>query len=299
VNEQHELDDLAAKLRAVGLRGTPLDILERGNPDEIGTMQQVVAPLLGRYRSHDAFAQTHLAVFADRWPAESAVVFAFRALLRRSVSQRHKEAIAGSLHRYVVDETYFVVVKALLVGADTGERLRFHLVSLLRHFAATEHAREAADLVVEAMSRNPYSILDVGSSTLLRLRAFDRRAEVRQILETSEVHPEVRRAVERRLDSMERAAAKTAQDRNGARLAVAPKRPVTGPAAPKRAGSASSTKLRTTKSTTPNAAPTRPARGSKAPTEKKSTVKKPARANTKGTISPRPPPRSPARTPDR
>ena len=287
MNEQQELDDLARRLRAAGLRGMPLDILERGDPDEIDAMQEVVAPLLGRYRSHDAFAQLDLALFADRWPAKSAVEAGFRALQAGNLSDRQASDIACNLADFEIDEKYFVLVRTLLVDGDSGHDFRFQLVRLLAQFARTPHAREAADLVVAQMRREPYSFLDVGSSTLLRLRAFDRRADVRQILETSVVHAEVRRTVERRLDSMERAAAKAAKARPRAR----PETPT--PRRASRSSSSATSRPRASKDPSPKARPTKPARGKlaapktkpsatnpnpKKATPKKATAKKPATA---------------------
>lgn len=275
MNEKQELEDLARRLRAAGMRGTPLDILERGDPDEIAAMQAVVAPLLGRYRSHDAFAQMDLALFADRWPAESAVEAGFRALQAGNLSDRQASDIACNLADYEVDEKYFVLVRTLLIDAESGHDLRFQLVRLLAQFTRTPHAREAAALVVAAMKQNSYSFLDVGSSTLMRLRAFDRRADVRQILETSVVHPEVRRSVERRLDSMERAAAKATKARPKAR----PDEPKPRRAA--RTSAPATSPPRASHDTTPKAGPTRRARERQVPpktkaTAKKATAKKPA-----------------------
>jgi hypothetical protein len=265
MNEQQELDDLARRLCAAGLRGMPLDILERGDPDEIAAMQEVVAPLLGRYRSHDAFAQLDLALFADRWPAKSAVEAGFRALQAGNLSDRQASDIACNLADFEIDEKYFVLVRTLLVDGGSGHDFRFQLVRLLAQFARTPHAREAADLVVAQMRREPYSFLDVGSSTLLRLRAFERRADVRQILETSVVHAEVRRTVDRRLDSMARAAAKAAKASPKAKADVAKPRAARTSSPTTRRPDASTDELRSARGT-------KPTRGEHAPSKKKASA---------------------------
>lgn len=208
MNEKRELDDLRRRLAAVGVRGLPLDILERDRADEIRKMVEVVGPLLGHYKSDVAFREVLTGWFQDL-NLPSAVDAAMVTLLDRDVPVSRRELIANTLRTGRIEPRHFSIVKHALGEPDIGPRLTYNLVELLGRFSRTEHEDEAAALVLAAIKRTP-ALLDGGTAVLRDLHAYETRHELRRLLASAaaHMHPEAQRSVERRLESMERKAAK-------------------------------------------------------------------------------------------